>query len=74
MYGSMMGNHQTPFFDSVVNKNTFMNSALSPKNTAEGAKNNEISLNSSMQKYVAGSFRPEKSDLVAPSNEYWAPN
>ena len=31
-------------------------------------------LNSSMSKYVAGSFRPEKSDLTAPNNDYWTKN
>ena len=31
-------------------------------------------LNSSVSKFVAGSFRPEKSDLIAPSNDYWAKN
>ena len=24
-----------------------------------------------MTKFVAGSFRPEKSDLIAPANDYW---
>ena len=27
-----------------------------------------------MNKYVAGSFRPEKSDLNAPNNDYWTKN
>ena len=27
-----------------------------------------------MGKYVAGSFRPEKSDLAIPSNDYWTKN
>lgn len=31
-------------------------------------------MNMSMSKYVAGSFRPEKSDLVAPNNDYWTKN
>ena len=31
-------------------------------------------MNSSMGKYVAGSFRPERSDLAAPGNDYWTKN
>lgn len=27
-----------------------------------------------MSKYVAGSFRPEKSDLQPPNNDYWTKN
>ena len=31
-------------------------------------------MSSSMGKYVAGSFRPERSMLAAPSNDYWTKN
>ena len=31
-------------------------------------------MNSSMSKFVAGSFRPEKSELQAPANDYWTKN
>jgi len=42
---------------------------LSPKNTPAYEP-----LNSSMNKFVAGSFRPEKSEFMAPGNSYWATN
>ena len=31
-------------------------------------------LNQSMSKFVAGSFRPERTDLNAPNNDYWTKN
>ena len=76
-------NYQAPFYDSFVagaDRQT-PQMALSPKSVANNGTALDLSnkspanqLNSSMSKFVAGSFRPEKSDLIAPNNDYWTKN
>ena len=74
--------HQTPFFESLINKNGFMTAnaamrdTLSPKNRDSEARSDLLggSLNSSMSKFVAGSMRPERSGMQAPGNEYLTSN
>ena len=72
----------TPFFDSLVDRNGFMSqtaSMTSPKSNQQRIEQplpmpTHNPMNSSMSKYVAGSFRRETSDLIAPNNDYFTKN
>ena len=69
---------RTPFFESQVNKqgfsaeNTLMRETMSPKNQDVEARGELLGgpMSQSMSKFVAGSFRPEKSELVPPSSNF----
>ena len=45
--------------------------AAVPKSHDESGAEVAHPLNQSVSKFVAGSFRLEKSELVAPNNDYW---